>query len=160
LVAKELGAEACLDHTKPDLGARLGEACPDGVDLVFDTLGGPVADTVFDHLAKYATVLIVGRTVSNNSERPDQDPVNMRQLWAREATIQCFSRYSYPERWSSARDRMMELCRAGEILTMVEMVEGFEQTPAALRDMLLGKYAGKVLVRYANPAPSIPGSTP
>ena len=160
LVVGELGAEACLNHTKPGLGARLGDACPDGVDLVFDTLGGPVADTVFDHLAKYATVLIVGRTVSNNSERPDQDPVNMRQLWAREATIQCFSRYSYPERWSSARERMMELCRANEIRTMVQMVEGFEQTPTALRHMLLGKYTGKVLVRYANAAPSIPGTTP
>ena len=159
MVAKELGADACLDHTGPDLGMRLGAACPDGVDLVFDTLGGPVADTVFDHLAKYATVLIVGRTVSNNSAHPDQDPVNMRQLWAREATIQCVSRYSYPERWSSARARMMELCRAGEIRTNIQMVEGFEQTPTALRDMLLGKYTGKVLVRYANAAPSISGTT-
>ena len=57
------------------------------------------------------------------------------------------------------RARMMELCRAGEIRTNIQMVEGFEQTPTALRDMLLGKYTGKVLVRYANAAPSISGTT-
>lgn len=55
---------------------------------------------------------------------------------------------------------MIELCRAGEIRTIIQMVEGFEQTPTALRDMLLGKYTGKVLVRYANAAPSISGTTP
>ncbi|MDA1100831.1 MAG: NADP-dependent oxidoreductase [Proteobacteria bacterium] len=150
LVMERLGADICLDHRRQGLDERLGEACPDGVHLFFDTVGGGVADAVFHHLAKYATVLIVGRTVSNNSDRPDIDPVNMRQLWAREATIHCFSRYSYPERWSFARARMMQLCRDGRIRAVEQVVEGFERTPAALRDMLNGKYMGKVLVRYAH----------
>ena len=111
-------------------------------------LGGAVADRVFDNLAKYATVVIVGRTTSNNSDRPDLDPVNMRQLWAREATVQGFSRYSYPRQWAFARERMEELCRQGLIRSYHNTVVGFEATPAALRDMLAGKYIGKVLVRY------------
>ena len=64
-----------------------------------------MGDAVFEALARFAKVLIVGRTISNNSARPDLDPVNMRMLWAREASIQCFSRYSYPERWAFARER-------------------------------------------------------
>ena len=65
--------------------------------IYFDTLGANIADSVFDNLAKYATVLIMGRTNSNNSETPHQDYVNMRQLWAREARIQCFSGIRIPK---------------------------------------------------------------
>lgn len=148
VVTDRLGADACLDHKEPDLAARLQDACPEGVHLFFDTVGGAVGDAVFEALAKFARVLIVGRTVSNNSERPDLDPVNMRMLWAREASIQCFSRYSYPERWAFARERMMDLCRAGKIVTIDNVVDGFEKTPRALGDMLAGKYTGKVMVRY------------
>ena len=149
VVAERLGADACLDHNAPDLASRLREICPEGVHLFFDTVGGAVGDAVFEALAKFAKVLIVGRTISNNSARPDLDPVNMRMLWAREASIQCFSRYSYPERWAFARERMIDLCRNGKIVAIDNIIDGFEKTPAALRSMLAGEYTGKVMVRYA-----------
>ena len=76
----------------------------------------------------------------------------MRMLWAREASIQCFSRYSYPERWAFARQRMMELCRNGKIIPIDNVISGFEKTPAALGEMLAGKYTGKVMVRYGEKA--------
>ena len=149
VVAERLGADSCLDHKTPDLAGRLREICPEGVHLFFDTVGGAVGDAVFEALAKFAQVLIVGRTISNNSARPDLDPVNMRMLWAREANIQCFSRYSYPERWAFARERMMDLCRDGKIVAIDNIIDGFEKTPAALGSMLAGEYTGKVMVRYA-----------
>ncbi len=152
IVTDRLGADACLDHQEDDLAGHLREVCPEGVHLFFDTVGGPIADVVFEGLAKFAQVLIVGRTVSNNSARPDLDPVNMRMLWAREASIQCFSRYSYPERWGFARERMATLCREGKIIAIDNVVDGFEQTPSALHDMLAGKYTGKVMVRYGDAA--------
>ena len=149
-VVEQLGADNCIEHNDPLFADNLTHACPDGVNLVFDTLGGATTDIVFDNLAKYAQVLIVGRTVSNNSERPDLDPVNMRQLWAKEASIKGFSRYSYPERWEFARERMKALCRDNKITTIDHIVDGFEKTPTALRDMLMGNCTGKVLVRYSN----------
>ena len=147
-VVERLGADHCVDHSSAQFARELAMVLPHGVNLFFDTVGGAIADTVFDNLAKYAQVLIVGRTVSNNSDRPDLDPINMRQLWAREASIQGFSRYSYPERWKFARDCMAHLCRRGAISSNHNEVAGFENTPAALRDMLSGKFIGKVLVRY------------
>ena len=147
-VIEQLGADDCLEHNNPSFAQNLANTCPDGVNLFFDTLGGPIGDHVFENLAKYAQVIIVGRTISNNSERPDQDPVNMRQLWAKEASIKGFSRYSYPERWEFARERMMALCRQDKIKTIDHIVNGFEKTPSSLRDMLSGNCTGKVLVRY------------
>ncbi len=148
-VIETLGADACLDHTSPDYAAMLADALPDGAHQVFDTTGGPIADAVFDNIAKYARVLMVGRTASNTSDRPDLDPVNMRLLWAREATVHGFSRYSYPERWAFALERMTALCREGRVVASHNTVEGFEKLPSALHDMLAGKFIGKVLVKVA-----------
>ena len=159
-VVKQLGADECVDHTSRSFERDLAFALPDGCHLFFDTVGGKIADTVFDNLAKYARVLIVGRTVSNNSDRPDRDYVNMRQLWAREASIQCFSRYSYPREWATSRERMKDLCKRGLIKSFDNNVDGFAQSPQALHDMLAGKFTGKVLVRYADPMHQKAGQTP
>lgn len=150
-VLQQLGADAVVNYRSADYTRLLASACVDGVDLVFDTVGGAVTDAVFDNLNKYATVLIVGRTISNNSSRPDQDFVNMRQLWAREASIQCFSRYSYPREWALAGTRMQELLRQGKLTTLDNVIDGFERTPQALHDMLAGQHTGKVMVRYGHP---------
>ena len=149
LLAQRFGLTHTLNHSDPDFAERLTAATAGGVHLFFDTVGGPIADRVFDNLAKFAKVLVVGRTASNNSDRPDLDPINMRQLWAREATIQGFSRYSYPERWEFAREQMIALCRLGLIQSYHQMIDGFEMTPTALRQMLQGAHTGKTLVRYA-----------
>lgn len=140
-------ADPTADRVEEEVYAL--RACPEGVHLFFDTVGGWIGDAVFESLAKFAKVLIVGRTISNNSTQPNLDPVNMRMLWAREASIQCFSRYSYPDKWAFARERMMSLCRNNKITTIDNIIDGFEQTPNALHDMLAGKYTGKVMVRYA-----------
>ena len=150
-VENTLGADRCLDHRADDFAAALATALPDGAHQVFDTTGGPITDQVFENLAKHARVLIGGRTASNNSPTPASDPVNMRQLWAREAVVYGFSRYSYPERWAFARERMLALCQAGKIRAGHHLVDGFENTPDALGDMLAGKFFGKVLVRYHGP---------
>ncbi|MEM7059440.1 MAG: NADP-dependent oxidoreductase [Pseudomonadota bacterium] len=148
-VVEVLGADACMDHRSDSFPDALSAALPDGAHQVFDTTGGPVADAVFANVSKFARVLIVGRTASNNSDRPDLDPVNMRLLWAREATLHGFSRYSYPERWAFALGRMMKLCREGKIRANHNTTHGFENLPHALHDMLAGKYIGKVLVKSA-----------
>jgi NADPH-dependent curcumin reductase CurA len=150
-VMDTLGADACIDHRSSTFAQELGSALPDGSHLVFDTVGGSIADTIFDNLAKFARVLIVGRTASNNSDSPQFDAVNMRQLWAREASIQGFSRYSHPQHWNFARERMIDLCRRGLVHGHHNEVHGFEATPDALHDMLSGKFIGKVLVGYGRP---------
>lgn len=150
-IVSQLGADASVAYRDADFTEQLAHACDGGIDLVFDTVGGPIGDAVFDHINQFATVLIVGRTASNNSDRPDLDFVNMRQLWAREANIQCFSRYSYPREWARARKKMQELLRRGQLQAIDNVIDGFAQTPRALHDMLAGHHIGKVLVRYARP---------
>ncbi len=150
-ITTRLGGDVALSYRSSDFAAQLAQSCPNGVDMVFDTTGGPVTDQVFEHLNRHAVVLMVGRTAANNSDTPGIDMVNMRQLWAKEARIHTFSRYSYADQWPIAQQALGKLLNNGDINAIENIVDGFENTPEALHDMLAGNYFGKVLVRYAQP---------
>jgi len=149
-VRDTLGADAAVDYKADDFADALAAACPDRVDLFFDTVGGPTADGVLDNLAMYAQVLLVGRVYSNNSPDPEQDPANMRQVWSREATVHAFNRYAYKHLYGYTIERLGELLRAGKLTMHNNFVDGFEQTPTALNGLLSGRFIGKVLVRYGD----------
>ncbi len=151
-VAEQLGADACLDYRLPDLGGRLRDAAADGVHVFYDTVGGLAADAVFANMAKYGRIVLVGRSAANNSADPGSDFANMRMVWARECTVETFSMYSLlPERRADGRARMAALVQSGSVVPQVSMVDGFENTPQALRDVLAGRMLGKALVRYWQP---------
>lgn len=149
-VRDTLGAGAAVDYQSDDFEEQLAAACPEGVNLFFDTVGGPTGDSVLAHLAKHAHVLLVGRVSANNSADPEQDPVNMRHVWSQEATVHAFSRYAYKDQYAQTIDRLGALLRAGQLTMNNNVVDGFEQTPSALNGLLTGQYIGKVLVRYAD----------
>ncbi len=149
-VRNVLRADAAVDYRASDFREALAEACPNGVDLYFDLVGGDTADAVLENLAKRAQVLLVGRVAANNSPTPEWDPANMRHVWSQEATIHAFNRYAYKDLYPWVIGRLGELLRSGA-LTMHNNVEtGLEATPATLNAMLSGKYIGKVLVRFGD----------
>ena len=148
VVRERLGADAALDYKAADFEAALAQALPDGFDLFYDTVGGKLADAVFEHTAKFATIVLVGRTAANNSADPGRDMANVRVPWGQNATIVCFNRYDRPAEWAEARRRMERLADAGKIESLVSWAEGFESCAAALGEMLAGKHVGKTLVRF------------
>ena len=128
--------------------AALAAALPTGFDLFFDTVGGALADAVFEHTAKFATIVLVGRTAANNSADPGADMVNVRVPWGENATIIGFNRYDRPAEWAEARRRMERLAAAGKIESLVSVADGFAALPQALGDMLAGRHVGKTLVKF------------
>ena len=147
-VQQDLKADFCLNYKNPSFVNDLSDICTNGIHQVFDTIGGPVTDTIFEYLTKHARVLVVGRTISNVSENPAIDMVNMRQLWAKEATVYGFSRYSYPERWKFAQKQMKLLCEQKLITSHHQVISGLRNTVDALNGMLSGSHQGKVIVKY------------
>ena len=145
---QELGADATADYKSEDFCKQLSEACPDGVHLYFDAVGGVVSDAVHGLLAKQANILLVGRIAANNSPQPEQDMANLRHVWSQEATVHAFNRYAYKELYGEVNRRLGKLLRSGQLKMHNCRVEGMANTPAALRALLEGRYLGKVLVRY------------
>lgn len=150
IVRDRLGADVALDHRAADFEAQLAAALPAGFDLFFDTVGGPLADAVFEHTAKFATIVLVGRTAANNSADPGRDMANMRVPWGQNATIVGFNRYDRPAAWADARKGMERLAASGRIESLVSWADGFESLGAALGDMLAGRHVGKTLARFGD----------
>ena len=109
----QLGADAAIDYRSDCFAEDLAAACPEGVHLYFDTVGGPTADIVSEHLASRANILLVGRVSANNSEEPEKDMANLRHVWSKEATIHSFSRYAYKAIFAEVSGRLGMLLRAG-----------------------------------------------
>ena len=149
-VRDRLGADAVVDYRSDSFRDDLAAACPDGVNLYFDTVGGPVADAVSENLAKRADILLVGRVAANNSAEPERDMANLRHVWSQEATIHAFNRYAYKELYPLVIERLGALLRAGRLTMHNEVVDGMEKTPSALHDLLSGNHVGKTLVRYSD----------
>ncbi len=149
-VRDRLGAAESLDYRSESFEDDLAAACPDGVHLYFDTVGGPIADAVSERLAHRAQILLIGRVAANNSETPERDMANLRHVWSREATIHAFNRYAYKEQYAEVVRRLGALLRAGRLSMHNRVLDGMERTPAALGDLLAGRHVGKTLVRYAD----------
>lgn len=149
-VRDQLGADAAVDYQADNFEDALVEACPKGVDIYFDTAGGPVADSVSALLAKRSQILLVGRVAANNSATPEQDMANMRHVWSQETTIHAFNRYVYKDLYPYVIDRLGALLRSGQLTMHNVVLNGMESTPAVLNQLLSGQHMGKVLIRYAD----------
>jgi NADPH-dependent curcumin reductase CurA len=151
-VKDALQADAAIDYHSADFEETLAAACPDGVHIYFDTVGGTLADRISRHLAKRSHLLLVGRVSSNNSMTPELDMANLRHIWSQETTVHAFSRYSYKDLYPHVIHQLGALLRAGKLAMHNVIVDGMESTPLVLNQVLSGEHVGKVLVRYADAA--------
>lgn len=151
---EELGFDACLDHRAPDLAGRLAAACPDGIDVYFENVGGAVLDAVLPRLNHHARVPVCGLIAHYNDDAPPAGPDRRPQLMAsvlqKRIRMQGFVILDhYAERFAAFRADMQAWLDAGRITLREDRVEGLEHAPAAFIGMLEGRNLGKLVVRVA-----------
>jgi len=139
--------DVAIDYRNDDLGAALKEACPDGVDVYFDNVGGEITDTVLRRLALGARVVICGQISQYNLERPELAPRNLGLLIVYRARIEGFLVSDYAHRFDEAAARLARWVAAGEIRYREDVTEGLEHAPQAFMRMLRGENEGKTLVK-------------
>ena len=128
---------------------RLAAACPDGIDVYFDNLGGPVTDAAVALLNLKARVAVCGQSSQYNLDRPDQGPRWLRNLIIKRAKVQGFLVWDFEEDHPRALRQMRDWLRAGKLRNREHVVEGIENAPKAFVEMLEGRHLGKYLVRLA-----------
>jgi NADPH-dependent curcumin reductase CurA len=150
-VRGELGFDACLDHHAPDLEDALRAACPDGVDVYWENVGGRVFEAVLPLLNEFARVPVCGLVAWYNATElppgPDRTPLLLRRVLVRRLTIRGFLVWDF-----EPGDFVSEVgawIRDGSIRYREDIREGLENAPAALIGMLEGENFGKLLVRVA-----------
>jgi NADPH-dependent curcumin reductase CurA len=149
-----LGFDDCLDRHAADLPARLAEACPQGIDVYFENVGGAVFDAVLPLLNVNARVPVCGFISHYNDAAPpagpDRLPGLMATLLARRIRMQGFIILDhYGERFDAFRRDMAAWLADGRITLREDVVEGLEQAPAALARLLQGGNFGKTVVKVA-----------
>jgi NADPH-dependent curcumin reductase CurA len=147
-----LGFDACVDHHEPDLALRLAAACPKGVDIYFENVGGRVFDAVLPLLNTGARVPVCGLISQYNAEAlptgPDRTPLLLRTLLTKRIRMQGFIIFQdYGHRLQEFLGIMPEWLQAGRLQVREDVVEGLENAPQAFLGLLEGRNFGKLVVR-------------
>jgi NADPH-dependent curcumin reductase len=151
---RELGFDACIDHKGPGLAAELSAACPKGIDVYFESVGGAVFDAVLPLLNVKARVPVCGLIAHYNDskppEGPDRLPLLMRTVLTRRIKMQGFIiTEDYPHRFGEFYQNMSAWVKDGKVKFKEEIVDGLENAPRAFMGLLTGENFGKLVVRVA-----------
>jgi NADPH-dependent curcumin reductase CurA len=149
-LTRELGFDSGLNyHDAGDLDSRLKELCPNGIDVYFDNVGGPITDAAMRLINTRARVAVCGQISQYNTEEPDLGPRYFRQLIVRQARVEGFLSYQFSERAPEAYRQLAVWLREKRIKYREDVVEGLENAPKAFIGMLEGHNIGKRLVKVA-----------
>ncbi|HEY4007372.1 MAG TPA: NADP-dependent oxidoreductase [Pseudonocardia sp.] len=146
-LTEEMGFDAALDYREKGLGRRLHQAVPDGVDVFFDNVGGPVLDAGLGALRRGARVVICGAISQyNNLDRP-VGPANYLRLLVERARMEGFVIFDYQPRYPEAQSQIAEWLRAGEITSKEHVVHGgVHDFPDTLLKLFRGENTGKLVL--------------
>jgi NADPH-dependent curcumin reductase len=147
-LTRELGFDAAISHRDPDLREALGAACPDGVDIYFENVGGVVLEAVMGLLNRGARIPLCG-LVSQYNTRPLPPGPNLMPLLTNRARIQGFIVSDHYDRFPSFLKDCGPWVQSGELRYREDIVEGLDAAPQAFIGLLEGKNFGKLLVRVS-----------
>ncbi len=148
---RSLGFEDCIDHHGADLPERLAQACPKGIDVYFENVGGKVWDAVFPLLNPFARIPVCGLISLYNQTAPAQGPDRsaglMRAVLSKRLNIRGFIVWDFASQEPEFLREARSWIAAGQIKYREDIVDGLEHAPAAFIGMLNGKNFGKLVVR-------------
>jgi len=148
----ELGFDAAINHrSNGDLGEALERACPDGIDVYFDNVGGVVTDTVVQRINDHARISACGQISQYNLKQPELGPRWLGQLILRQARAEGFLIFSYAERFPEGLERLANWLKRGDLRYREDVAQGLEAAPQAFIGMLQGRNQGKQLVQLSEP---------
>jgi NADPH-dependent curcumin reductase CurA len=151
-VKNELRFDAAIDHRAADFPAQLAAACPNGIDVYFENVGGAIWQAVLPLLNDFARVPVCGLVAQYNGTGPgdgtDRLPATMRQILSKSLTLRGFMYYEFAELHYAEFLREVGAGIAdGRIRYREDIVDGLEKAPEAFIGMLDGRNFGKVIVR-------------
>jgi NADPH-dependent curcumin reductase CurA len=148
LLVERLGYCAAINYRTQDVTAELKRLCPQGIDLMFDNVGGPILDAALANLARYARVVLCGRISQYLLGAEETYALrHWGELGRNRARMEAFFIYDHADLFSEAEDRMAQWIAAGTLPLAEDILDGLERMPEALISLFEGTNTGKRLVR-------------
>lgn len=145
-VIREYRFDDCVDYKAADFAARLAKAVPQGVDVYFDNVGGPILDTVLQLMNNFGRIPLCGLVSQYNATEP-YGVKNLREVFNRRITLRGFVLSDHKDQWAKATEALIAAYAAGRLKHRETVTEGLENAPQAFIAMLGGANFGKQLVR-------------
>jgi NADPH-dependent curcumin reductase CurA len=147
-VVSELGFDACIDHRAPDLAKQLEAACPKGIDVYFENVGGAVQQAVWPLLNPFARVPVCGVIAQYSATAPSPGP-DIATILRKRLLVRGFIVSDFTAKQGDFLRDAAAWIREGKLKYREDVVEGLENAPRAFLGLLQGKNFGKLLVKVA-----------
>ena len=152
-VVDELGFDACIDHSDPDFKDQLQNACPNGIDVYFENVGGPVFKAVLPLLNQFARVPVCGVISHYNDtalpDGPDATSLILRSALVKRLTIRGFLVFDFVDQEAEALEQLTQWVSDGRLKYREDFVSGLGAAPEAFIGLLKGKNFGKLIVEVS-----------
>jgi NADPH-dependent curcumin reductase CurA len=152
ILTDEFGFDAAIDHRSPTFADDLKAATPDGVDVYFENVGGPVGAAVMRRMNRYGRVPVCGLVADYNAteapQGPDLQPAYVRRILTLSLTVRGFIQDEFiPTHQTAFFEEMPGWIADGSVRYREDIVEGLENATEAFRGLLSGRNVGKLLIQ-------------
>jgi NADPH-dependent curcumin reductase len=145
-VTRELGFDACVDYKAGKLSDGLKAACPKGIDVYFENVGGEMLDTILAQMNTFSRIVVCGMISQYNATQP-YGVNNLRYVLTNRIRMQGMIVFDWKERYGEALAALSGLLAQKKLKYRESVVQGLENAPRGLIDLLQGKNFGKQLVK-------------
>jgi len=151
LLEDEFGYDAAFNYkTSESLPASVQAACPKGVDVLFENVGGDIFEAVLWHMRDYGRIALCGMIADYNLEEPQPGPRGMMLMIGRRLTMRGFIVTDHPEDCEEYVRKAIGWLQEGKLTYRESKAEGVENAPQAFIDLLQGRNIGKQIVQLAD----------
>lgn len=145
---EELGVDAVVNYkTSDDLQQDIATACPEGIDVYFENVGGAHLETVLNLMNANGRIAVCGMIDQYNATTPQPGPANLSQIVIKKLKMQGFIVFDHWNGYPAFVEQMVQWIQQGKVSWKETVFNGIEQAPAAFIGLFEGKNTGKMLVR-------------
>jgi NADPH-dependent curcumin reductase CurA len=153
----ELGYDAVINYKTENVGERIAELFPDGIDVFFDTVGGDILNDALANLALHARIVICGFIATDYSPGPHHGPINYQYLVYKRARMEGFVVFDYWDRYEAAERDLLGWYREGLLKNTEDEDDGLEKMPDSLASLFTGGNIGVKICRVSPDPDILPG---
>jgi len=146
-IKKDLGFDEAINYKTENIPEALAHACPNGIDIYFDNVGGTILDECLKLMNLYGRIPTCGLISQYNSTEPVPGPYNYGLILMHRLKVQGFIILDYLDRFAEANEAIIEWMSEGKIRIRLDVSDGLESALESVKKLYTGENTGKLIVR-------------